>query len=193
MTIRLLLIDEEPERAALMADALADEGYQVIRYAPGLGPVADVVQREQPDVVVIDLASPDRDTLEDMRGQSGAGERPVVMFVTDASEDVIAESVRAGVTAYARDSVPQARVKPLLDLAVAQFRRFRALQVELDQARQSLAERKAIDRAKGILMAQRQLSETDAYHALRRMAMDRGIKLAQLAEQVIAAEALLRP
>lgn len=192
MTMRLLLIDEEPERAALMAEVLTGEGYHVIRYAPGLGPVADVVQREQPDVVVIDLASPDRDTLEDMRGQSGAGERPVVMFVADASEDVIAQAVRAGVTAYARDSVPQARVKPLLDLAVAQFRRFRALQGELDQARQSLAERKAIDRAKGILMAQRNLSETDAYHALRRMAMDRGVKLGQIAEQVIAAEALLR-
>lgn len=190
MSVRVLVVDEDDERFERMDDALRGAGYTVLR-SRALRPLADQIGDLRPDLVVVDLASPDRDALDALRLIAHGEGRPVVLFSPSMDEAAIAEAVGAGVTAYAFRDVPAERLKPLLDLAVAQFRQFRALQDELDLARRSLQDRKLIDRAKGILMRQRGLDEDAAYKALRKMAMDRGQRLADIADQLIAMARLL--
>jgi response regulator NasT len=191
MNLRVLLIDTDPERAAAMATRLAEEGYEVLRPADPAVPLADSLRDLAPDAVVIDLASPDRDTLEQVGRIDPGATRPVVMFLGHADEAALAEAVSAGVAAYVTAGVPPARLRPLLDLATAQFRHLQRLRAELDLARQTLAERKMIERAKGIVMAQRGCDEAAAYTFLRKLAMDRGQRLAVVAEQVITVAQLL--
>ncbi|MDX2103899.1 MAG: ANTAR domain-containing protein [Alphaproteobacteria bacterium] len=191
LTLRVLLIDEDPERTTAMAARLTAEGYDVLHPPHRHQPLADTLRDLQPDAVVIDLASPDRDTLEQMRSIGRDDTRPTVMFIADGDEAAVAEAVSAGVTAYVTDGVAVTRVRPLLDLAVAQFRQMQALKAELDVARQTLAERKLIERAKGIVMAQRGCDEEAAYRHLRKLAMDRGARLGAVAEQVVAVAKLL--
>lgn len=191
MTLRVLLIDHHPERAAAIADLLVREGFSVVGTVTTPTSLAAKIDSLKPDVVVLDLASPDRDALEALRLAGNETPRPMVMFCAGGDDSLVMEAMQAGVTAYAMDSVQVERLKPLLDLAIAQFRQFRHLREERDAARQTLADRKLIDRAKGILMKRKECDEETAYSFLRRAAMDRGLKLADLAGDIIAMEDLL--
>ncbi len=191
MKLRVLLVDEDHERRALLQDALDAAGFAVvISTAPG-DDLLGVVRRVQPDVIVIDVDSPHRDTLENMCCIARDVPRPVVMFTHDEDTEKMRSAIRAGVSAYVVGGVSGERVKPIVEVAVMRFEQHQALRQELHQAKTSLADRKLIERAKGILMRQRGCGEDEAYQALRKAAMERNRKLVEVAQNVIDAAELL--
>lgn len=189
--LRVLLVDQSVGRAAILEQALADAGYAVVGRIAASEDLQEAVQRIEPDVIIIDMDSPDRDTLEHMRGISVDRPKPIVMFAEDGDSATIEEAVRAGVSAYVVDGLNPGRVKPIMDVAIARFREFQALRQELADAKHNLAERKDIERAKGILMQQRDWSEDEAYQALRKLAMDRNLRIGEVARNIIAVADLL--
>jgi response regulator NasT len=191
--LRILLVDDDAQRGAMLERTLTEAGHQIVARASGTDDLLERVRAHVPDMIIVEVSSPNRDMLEQMRHVSREQARPIVMFVDDTDEAMAVEAVRAGVTSYVVDGLSAARVKPIMDVAIARFRALQELRDELDKARASLAERKLVERAKGILMAQRGLSEDEAYRALRKLAMDKGKRLAEIAEQVIAVSDLLAP
>lgn len=186
-----MLVDDQPARAALLEQALTDHKFAVIARLSSAAGLAEQVAKLQPDVIVIDLDSPDRDTLEHMALVHRDNPRPVVMFADEGDTETIERAVRAGVSAYVVDGLNPARVKPIVDVAIARFREYHALRRELEETRTQLADRKTIERAKGFLMKQRGMSEQEAYAAMRKMAMDRGQRLPEVAANIIAVFELL--
>ena len=189
--LRVLLIDRSPGRAAILEQALKDAGYVVAAKLTGVVDLYNEVERIEPDVIIIDLESPDRDTLEQMREISRDRPKPVVMFADDDDSDTIRQAVKAGVSAYVVDGLAGKRVKPLMEVAIARFREYQALREELAEAKSTLAERKLVDKAKGLLMQRRGMSEDEAYKALRKMAMDSNKRIAEVAENLLAVADLL--
>ncbi|MCM0018765.1 MAG: ANTAR domain-containing protein [Tagaea sp.] len=190
--IDILLVDSDASRAALVREALDGSGYRIVAI---LGRGEDLlagIARHKPGLVIVDIDSPDRDTLDSMRAVTEAGARPVVMFVDETDEEATREAIRAGVSAYIVDGLAPKRVKPILDVAVARFREHRRLTEERDAARADLEARKTIERAKGILMESRSLSEDAAYKTLRKLAMDRKQRLVDVARDTIAFADLLK-
>jgi len=190
-SVKVLLIDDTRTRARVLRKALQDGGYEVVQAAAAPLALLKAVERAQPDVIIIDVDSPSRDVLEHIVVMSQNAPRPIVMFANDPAEEKIREAVKAGVSAYVVDGLEAARVKPIIDVACARFEEFQRLRGELAQVRENLSERKLVERAKGILMQRRGLSEEDAYAALRGMAMDRKQRLADAARSVIEAAELL--
>lgn len=191
MALRVMLIDKSVGRAAILEQALKDQGHQVVARLGENQDLVDSVRRFEPDIILIDMEMPDRDTLESMRMITQHVPRPVVMFADQSDSETIEDAVRAGVSAYIVDGLSPARLKPIMDVAIARFREFHALRGELEDARNKLADRKDIDKAKGILMRQKGLSEEAAYNALRKLAMDRGQKLGDVARILVEAADLL--
>jgi len=189
--LRVLVIDKSPGRAAILEQALLDIGHEVAARLTGPVDLYAEVARIQPDVIIVDLQSPDRDTLEQMREINRHQPRPVVMFADDGDSRTIEQAVRAGVSAYVVDGLNGKRVRPLLDVAIARFREYQALRDELEKAKSSLAERKVVERAKGLLMKRRGCSEEEAYKALRKLAMDQNKRLAEVAENVLSVADML--
>lgn len=189
--LRVLVIDGDAGRSALLERALTDAGHAVVARFNSSERLVDRVEALEPDVIIIDLDSPDRDTLENMHAVSQSRPRPVVMFAEDDNSHSIEKAIRAGVSAYVVDGLAGKRVRPILDVAIARFREYQALRTELDKTRNSLAERKLIDRAKGLLMKQKGLDEDGAYQLLRKAAMDRGQRVADIARSLISAAELL--
>lgn len=190
--VDILLVDADESRAATVREALAGSGYRIVAT---LGRGEDLlagIARHKPGLVIVDIDSPDRDTLASLRAVTGDGARPVVMFVDESDEASTREAIRAGVSAYIVDGLAPKRVKPILDVAVARFREHRRLQDERDAARADLEARKTIERAKGILMRTRGLDEDAAYKSLRKLAMDRKQRLVDAARDVIAFADLLK-
>jgi response regulator NasT len=179
--LRILVIDPDPGRAALLEQALGDCGYAVVARIGSADNLPERVAALDPDVIIIDLDSPDRDTLENMRLISRHQPRPVVMFAEDGDSRTIDKAVRAGVSAYVVDGLAAGRVRPVIEVAIARFREYHALRRELERAKSSLADRKVVDKAKGLLMQQRGLSEEQAYQALRKAAMDSNQRVADVA------------
>lgn len=183
--LRVMLVDDDPERRALVAGALAGAGLVVVAELATADGLIRAVTSCAPDVVIIDLESPDRDILEHMRCLSRDNPHPVVMFASSSDTDTIREAIEAGVSAYVVDGLSPGRVRAVVDVAIARFRQYASLQNELVQARTSLAHRKLVERAKGILMARGGRNENDAYHALRKLAMDQNKTIAEIAQGVI--------
>ncbi len=191
--LRVMIVDECAERALLLERSLAAHGHEVVvRLCSGVG-LRDEVMRTEPDVIIIDVDSPDRDILEDMHAINRDHPRPIVVFAKDCDSTSIETAVRAGVSAYVVDGLNEKRVMPILEVAIARFREFQAMRRELAEARANLAERKLVERAKGLLMQQCRLDENAAYSAMRKMAMDRNLRMADLARSLIAASELLAP
>ncbi len=189
--LRVMLVDDDRGRAALLTQALADSGCEVVARAGKNEDVLARVRHADPDVILIDMELPDRDTLEHMRSISRDRPRPVVMFAERSDRATAEAAIKAGVSAYVVDGLSPARIRPILEVAIARFREFEAMRTELEQARSQLADRKIVERAKGILMQKRGMSEDEAYKALRKLAMDRNKRLIDIAESVIAAAELL--
>ncbi|MEX2204860.1 MAG: ANTAR domain-containing protein [Myxococcota bacterium] len=189
--LRILLVDEKPERASDLALALVSEGYEVVARLCGQDDLRARINALHPDVLIVDMQSPDRDMLEDMQSIHREQPRPVVMFVDESDQESIQAAVRAGVSAYVVDGLKARRVKPIVEVAIARFQEHQALRGELESVRATLAERKLVERAKGILMRRRSLGEDDAYQLLRRTAMQRKLRMSELARQVIDMEELL--
>lgn len=189
--IRILLIDENPVRAGELAKALKDQGYNLVAQLAPRDLSAKRVREIGPDVIIVDMESPSRDTIDSMRQLNVDQPRPVVMFVDQSDESMIEHAMQAGVSAYVIDGLNVKRVKPIVDVAIARFREFQALRDELKKTKDSLSERKLVERAKGLLMRERALSEEEAYAALRKLAMDRQQRLVDVAETLLAFADLL--
>lgn len=188
---RLLLIDDGAGRVDALREALAGLGCEVVGVIDSPLPIHDCVQRLQPDVVIVDSDSPSRDTLEHLAVLSARMPRPVVVFTDDPDRALMQRALAAGVSAYVVAGMQPQRIAPVLDVAIARFEQEAALKAELAQARQQLLARKRIEQAKGILMRERGLDEASAYAQLRRLAMDRQLGLAELAQRIIDAKSLL--
>ena len=191
LPLRVILVDENTDRARIVQDALTVQGFAVVAV---LGSGADLAAKLfalAADVVVIDMDSPDRDILESMRQVGTENPRPIVMFSQDGNPETIKATVEAGVSAYVVDGLTPDRIRPVVDVAIAHFTQFQNLRTELDKAKSSLAERKLIERAKGILMKRRQCDEESAYAQMRKMAMDQKLRLADVATRIIDAAELL--
>ena len=185
--LRVLLVDERADRARDLASTLEAAGCQVVAQLVGAVDLHATLRAVQPDVVIVDMDSPDRDTLEDMQRITSEQPRPIVMFVDETDSESIRTAVRAGVAAYVVKGASAERIRPVLEVACARFEEFQALRSELARAQSTLADRKLIERAKGILMEKRGLSEEIAFQMLRKMAMNQGVRLADVARHVISA------
>ena len=191
MSLRVILVDDEPARSALLAEALTAQGFAVVAVLGTGAGLSGRMAELAADVIIVDIESPDRDILEDMRRVTLEQVRPVVMFSQDGHSDTIRAAIEAGVSAYVVDGLKPERVRPVVDAAIARFSQFQDLRSELNQARASLAERKLVERAKGILMRRRGCDEDEAYRAMRKMAMDQKLRLADVAARIIDAADLL--
>lgn len=189
--IRIMLVDELPARLAVLETTLTALGYLVVGKVTPLDNIQAEVENTQPDVIIADLDSPGRDTLESMQAITRKRPRPIVMFTNDGDSNTIALAVKSGVTAYIVDGMTPDRIKPILDVAIMRFAEYQQLRNELELTRLQLSDRKQIDKAKGLLMKKKGLDEEHAYQMLRKMAMDRNMKIAELARSIIAAAELL--
>jgi response regulator NasT len=189
--LRIVIVDDTGLRATVLEDGLHDAGFDDIHIVPPRGGFVARIERLAPDVVLMDLGSPSRDTLEEMLVVSRALARPIAMFVDQSDDAMIGAAIDAGVSAYVVDGLRKERVKPILDLAIRRFNAFAKLQAELDEAKTVIADRKTIDRAKAILMKSRNLSEPDAYALLRSTAMNQGRRIVEVADALITASDLL--
>jgi response regulator NasT len=190
---RVMLVDDTPARAAMLEQALTDCGFEVVcRMASAQGLMKQVAEH-QPDVVIVDIESPDRDMLEHMTVLNQHLPKPVIMFAEQGDSNTIDRAIRAGVSAYVVDGLNPERVRSIVDVAVARFREFQALRNELQQTRTRLADRQVIDKAKALLIQHRQMNEDEAYHAMRKLAMDRSQKLVDVANDIVSVLGLLAP
>jgi response regulator NasT len=189
--MRIVIIDDKGLRASVLEEGLREAGYDDIHIVPPVGAFVARIERMAPDVVLMDLGSPSRDTLEEMLMVSRALAKPIAMFVDQSDDSMIAAAIDAGVSAYVVDGLRKERVKPILDLAVRRFTAFAKMQADLHEARTALADRKLIDKAKAILMSTRGLPEPEAYALLRTTAMNQGKRMAEVADALITASELL--
>ena len=198
-SLRILIIDENAVRAAILEEGLrvASNGESgdtlEIHYIREMTNLLARIATVDPDVILIDLENPSRDTLEQMFQVSRLARRPIAVFVDTSDSATVQAAIDAGVSAYIVDGLRKERVKSILDVTISRVHAFDRLQSELQQAKSALDERKIIERAKAILMRQRGCSEDDAYVLLRRTAMNQNRKIAELARSLVAAAALLQP
>lgn len=189
--LTILVIDENRIRASIIEAGLRDAGHQHVTVIHDVTGIAGRIAKLEPDVIVIDLENPNRDMLENMFQLSRAVKRPIAMFVDRSDSASIEAAIDAGVSAYVVDGLRKDRVKPILDMAISRFNAFSRMARELEEARSELENRKVIDRAKGILMKSRGLSEEAAYALLRKTAMNQNRKIAEIAQSLVTAAGLL--
>ena len=191
-SLRILLVDQSATRAAILEEGLREAGCTDITVVREMHNLLRRIVDADPDVIFIDLENPNRDVLEQMFQVSRSVRRPIAMFVDRSDTDMIEAAVDSGVGAYVVDGLRKERVKAILDMAVSRFNAFSKLRDELDRARAALEERKIVDRAKGILMKERGLTEEAAYSLLRKAAMNENRRITEVAQSVVTAARLLR-
>jgi response regulator NasT len=191
-SLKIVIVDENPIRAAILKDGLREAGHVQVMHLDDTSRLLARIYEIDPDVILIDLENPSRDVLEQMFQVSRAVRRPVAMFVDQSDAASIEAAVDAGVSAYIVGGLRKERVQNILDLCISRFNAFARLQDELDRTKSALEERKVIDRAKGILMAAKNLSEDAAYALLRKTAMNENKKIAEVAQSVITAAELFK-
>jgi two-component system, response regulator / RNA-binding antiterminator len=190
--LKIAIVDESPIRAAILEDGLREAGFTQVERIAETHNLPARIYAPDPDVILIDLANPSRDMLEQMFQMSRAVKRPVAMFVDQSDSASIQAAVDAGVSAYIVDGLKKERITSILDLCISRFNAFARLQSELDHAKGVLEDRKIIDRAKGVLMQAKKLSEEKAYALLRTKAMNENKKIVEIAQSVITAAELLK-
>jgi two-component system, response regulator / RNA-binding antiterminator len=191
--LSILVIDENRIRATIIEEGLREAGHDHVTVLHDVEGIARRIAEIEPDVIVIDLENPNRDMLENMFQLSRAVKRPIAMFVDRSDQSSIEAAIDAGVSAYVVDGLKKERVKTIMDMAISRFSAFSRLTRELEEARSELENRKVIERAKGILMKTRGLSEEEAYALLRRTAMNQNRKIAEIAQSLVTAADLLGP
>lgn len=189
--LRVMLVDDSQKEVSLLKEGLENAGYDVVAVAASALALADRVAELKPDVIIIDAESPTRDVLEHVSVVSMRDPRPIVLFTEDRENATIQAALTAGVSAYVVAGMQPERLQSILEVACARFEREQALREELRDAQSKLAERKVIERAKGFLMQQKGVSEDEAYRLLRKLAMDRNVKLLDVAQQVVDVAKLL--
>jgi two-component system, response regulator / RNA-binding antiterminator len=189
--IAVMLVDTRAERLDVLGSTLAAEGIDIVACVSPEEDLLGAVSRLTPDVILIDIDSPNRDTLESLRSVQTREPRPMVMFTQDDNGATIRRAVEIGVTAYVVDGLEQRRIRPVIEVAMAQFAKYQSIEKELERTRSILKDRKIIERAKGILMDQQGVSEADAFQSMRKLAMRKNKRLVDIAEGVISAVELL--
>lgn len=188
--LRVMLIDDARERSESMADILESIDCEVVACVTPNNDLLEQVENHQPDIVIIDIDLPDRDILENLRNVQASLPRPMIMFSQDDDGRTIRRAVQAGVSAYVVDGIQAARVRPVLDAAIATFDQYHLLQRQLEVTRSELDKHKKVQRAKAILMKQRNIDDTQAYQLIRKTAMDQQCTVIAIAERVIDAAEL---
>ncbi len=181
----------QAERSRLLRIGLLEAGYNLVATLPADPFLTERLAQLRADLVIVDAESAARDALEHVVMATRDERRPIVMFTSDDDASHVNEAVAAGVTAYIVDGLAPERIHPILTVALARFRHQEALLAELDSARDELQERKLIERAKSLLMQRQGLSEPEAYARLRKAAMNKGMKLGEMAQQMIEMAELL--
>ncbi len=189
--LSVLVLDDNTVRASIIEAGLHDGGYRDVTILNDVVGIAQRIAEIEPDVIVIDLGNPNRDMLENMFQLSRAVKRPIAMFVDSSDTASMEAAIDAGVSAYVVDGLRKDRVKPILDMAISRFNAYSRLERELEETRSELESRKVVDRAKGILMKSKGLSEEEAYRLLRRTAMNQNRKIGEVAQSLILAAGLL--
>lgn len=190
--MKVVIIDPDEARAALVAEGLADVRPLEVRRASSFEAIEGELPAFAPDVIVIACDSPDRDTLESLREASAENSRPVVMFVDRSTPGLAEAAVEAGVAAYVVDGLSAGRVRSVLEVAMSRFALMQKLREDLDKAKADLVSRKAIDRAKGLLMKERGIDEDQAYRLLRKLAMDAGRPIGAVATDLLTFAGVLK-
>ena len=188
MILKILLIDTDAERAEALERTLAEAGFAQISRIAGGNDLIAAVKQMSPDLIIIDMALPDRDTLEDVRSLSTNAPRPIVMFADKDDPDFVDEAIAAGVCSYNLSGVSAQEVKPIMASAIALFRRYRHVETELAAAKAQLEERRLLERAKAILMRDRKMTEPEAYRWLQRKAMNENLKLSRVVADFVKKE-----
>jgi two-component system, response regulator / RNA-binding antiterminator len=191
-TLRILIVDQNVMRASILEEGLRDAGYFNVAVVRDMQYLMRRILEIDPDVIFIDLENPNRDVLEQMFQVSRIVRRPIAMFVDRSDTEMIAAAVDAGVGAYVVDGLRKERIKSVLDTAVSRFNSFNKLREELDRAKAALDERKVVERAKGILMKERGLTEDAAYGLLRKAAMNESRRISEVAQSLVTATRLLK-
>lgn len=186
-----MVVEADPEKAQGIIEALIDAGWAQVRALSTVASLRRMIDDFDPDIVLIDVANPDRDILEHVIMVSDTAARAVALFVDRTDEELTQAALSAGVSAYVVNGLQMDRIKPVLDTAIARFQVMRQMRSELDAAKQALEDRKTIDRAKGILMRQRGMSEDEAYKLLRQTAMQKGRKIIDVAHALVTAAEML--
>ncbi|MGL5167771.1 MAG: ANTAR domain-containing response regulator [Afipia sp.] len=191
-SFKIVIVDESPIRAAILKEGLRDAGFTSVEHISEMHNLLARIYAIDPDVILIDLENPSRDVLEQMFQVSRAVRRPIAMFVDQSDAASIQQSVEAGVSAYIVDGLKKERIKPILDLCISRFNAFSKLQDELDRTKSALEDRKILDRAKGLLMKAKGLTEEEAYVLIRSTAMREKKKIGEIAQSIITAAELLK-
>ena len=190
--LTIVVVERDQIRARMIVDALREAGEDRIHVLGDEAGLARRVAELQPDLVLIDLASPSRDSLEELALATGPTERPVAMFVDRSDSGVTRAAIEAGVSAYVVDGLRPERIRPILDAAIARFHLFSRMRSELAATKAALEERKVIDRAKGLVMRAKGMTEEQAYAVLRKAAMDQGKRLVDVAQALVTAAEILK-
>ncbi len=188
--LRVMLVNDTAKDVSLLREGLLAAGYEVVSETAGSLSLPDRVAGLRPDVIIIDTDSPSRDVLEQIVVVSRDDPRPIVMFTEDRASETIRSAIAAGVTAYVVAGMQPERLRPILDVAQARFATDRALRAELKTAQSRLAERKTIERAKGLVMKQKGVGEDEAHRLIQKLAMDRNERLVDVAQQIINVSSL---
>lgn len=183
--LSIMLVDDQPERATMVEEAMLAAGHNVLSIIPSATGLLFQIEQHQPDVILIDLDSPDRDMLDSLSIINAHNPMPVVMFSKEDDPEFIQQAVKSGVTAYQLDTISAEKVQPILDVAMAQFDAFQSLKNALDDTRSELADRKTIEKAKGLLMKVHGVPEEEAFKTLRSLAMETNQKLGVTAKNLI--------
>ena len=190
--LRILIFDDDTERANMLVQALEASEYTVEVHTESVGDLLSPVEALKPDVILIGADAPGQKMLADIAKIKQQQSVPIVMFTRDNRSETIRAATQAGVSAYVVDGLSPERIQPIIEAATARFREFQALVQELEKTKTNLAERKIIERAKGLVMEQRGCTEAEAYRMLQKMAMDRKRRLAEIAQDVLSVTEALK-
>ena len=189
--LSVVVVEPDPDRAGLIVDALTDGENYEIHVVAERASLARRIAQVKPDLVLVDVADPSRDIIEELTLASGPLDRPVALFVDRSDAGLSTAAIEAGLSAYVVDGLTASRVVPVLEAAIARFRLMQRMRAELEETKRALENRKVIDRAKGLLMRARGLTEDEAYALLRKTAMDQNKRLADVAAALVTAAGLL--
>ncbi|WP_126455294.1 ANTAR domain-containing response regulator [Sulfuriflexus mobilis] len=192
MTEKVLLITDDSGDSHDLIEVMSELGYRDIRQLNRKSDIYYHARDYQPGMIVVDISIPDESLLESVSAVNKNRPVPIIMFVEESSEDVIADVVKSGVSAYVVDGFHRHRIRPIIDLAIARFQEGQRLKKELNEARCALGDRKDIDRAKGVVMKQKHCDEDTAYKLIRKMAMDKNVRIADIAKQILDISSLLQ-
>jgi len=189
--LTILLVDNDSHRSDMVNKALQDAGHTVIAKLIDDVDLSNNVLALQPDIIIIDIDAPGRDTLEQMRQIQRDQAKPIVLFSAPNDQGFMQEAIQAGVSAYMLEGINQTQIMPVVEVAVARFREFQALRLELEDVKSKLADRKIIEKAKGMIMSRKGLDEDGAYQLLRKNAMSQNKRLIDVARTLVSVEELL--